>query len=672
MAIGLCLVAACAGSDELGDDDGGGGGGGGGGSGSGGGGGGGGSEEVDDTPPTYPTQHPRIYLTPNRARLEAALSANTQSARLFRTKVDQWLAGADLWGFQAWNAALLGQLTGNATYCAKAVATIEDQVRTAESAISSGSRPKVALDSYLEIGEMIGDLSLVYDWCFDQVTDAQRTRWIAYANQAVWNVWHHTEAKWGNFTAPWSGWSVQNPLNNYYYSFLRATMLLGLATKGENPQADTWIEQFRERKIMAELLPRFSSDLVGGGSREGTGYGVSMRRLFELYDFWKATTGEKLNSKTKHTRASMLAFMHQVVPTFDKVVPTGDHARDATATFFDYHRDYLQELMALYPNDDLSRRAKTLLQSSNVKMMSMGFMVGYDFLNDNTEIEAMPLEGLNTTYHAQGIGEIYTRSGWDTGATWVNLIAGPYTEDHAHQDQGSILIYKGGWLATDSNIFSRSGLSQATTSHSLVRIDSGGSPVKQVVGTISKVNALEKGDGFVYASADITPAYKNNAAIQMVQRDMVYLEPDVVVVYDRVQSASGTTQTWQLTVPVAPTISGNTATVTNAGHTLKVQRVGGASATMASYDQRGDSDLNGGYRIDQRVAGGDNRHLNVLSIDGAVQTATALGDTGVTLQLSNGHTAKVTFERDGAGAIIEIDGRSSRIGATVEALTEEM
>src|SRR4051812_5969374 len=43
-----------------------------------------------DTLPTYPTEHPRIYLTPNRARLEAALAANTPAASRFRSKVDSW------------------------------------------------------------------------------------------------------------------------------------------------------------------------------------------------------------------------------------------------------------------------------------------------------------------------------------------------------------------------------------------------------------------------------------------------------------------------------------------------------------------------------------------------------------------------------------------------------
>ncbi len=626
---------------------------------------------VDDgVLPTYPTQHPRIYLTPHRARLLTALTANSPAASRFKAKVDAWVAGADIWGFQAWNAALLGQLTGDATYCTKAVAAVEAQVSAAEGRISSGAAPEVAADSYLGIGEMIGDVALVYDWCAAAVTPAQRTRWLAYANQAVWNVWHHTQARWGGTTLPWSGWSVNDPSDNYYYSFLRATMLLGLAAHGEDAQADGWLTQFRDTKIFAELIPTFDQDLVGGGSREGTGYGVAMRRLFELYDFWRATTGESLATKTKHTRASMLSFMHQMVPTLDRVAPTGDLSRDSTAAFFDYHRNYLQELVQLYPNDALSGRAKTLLGESSLPAMGQAFMLAYDFMYDNSNITATPVAGLGTSYYAPGIGELYARSGWDTHATWVNLIAGPYTQSHAHQDQGSIMIYKDGWLAYDSVVDSHSGLTQATTAHSLVRIDSGGTPVRQIAATTSTVDALHRGSGWLYASANLTPAYDGNAAVQKVHRELLYLKPDVVVVFDRVQSASGTSQTWQLATPHAPSISGATATISGT-HDLHIERISGGAMSVHSY--AGDSDYTGGFRLDEQQAGGDQRYLHVLSIDSSVASTTASGDAahpGVTIHLTDGRTVSVAFNRDTVGASLTIDGVTTPLDAGVEKLPE--
>jgi hypothetical protein len=622
--------------------------------------------------PVFPTAHPRIYLTPNRARLKAALTASTAAATRFKNQVDQWVGGADIWGFSAWNGALLGQLTGNTTYCTKAVAVIEAQVVAAETKINANQAPEVAADSYLGIGDMIGDLALVYDWCFAQTTSSQRTRWLKYADQAVFNVWHNTTAKWGTATIPWSGWATNDPSDNYYYSFLRATMLLGLASKGEDTQADAWITQFHDTKIMNQLVPTFNTDLVGGASREGTGYGVAMRRLFELYDFWQATTGEALATATPHTRASLLAMMHQLVPTRDRVAPTGDLSRDSTAAFFDYHRNYIQELIQQFPSDTLAKRAKTQLQASSLPTMSSGFMIAYDFVYDNASVTAQAVDGMNPTYYASGIGELYSRSGWDPHATWVNLIAGPYTQSHAHQDQGSLMIYKDGWLAFDAVINSHSGLTQETTAHGLVRISSGGQPVTQIANTISHLTALHQGAGYTYASADLTPAYNGKSAVQKVQREIVHLLPDTVVVFDRVQSASGTTQTWQLATPVAPAISGALATISNAGHALKVQKIsGGTMATTAMTSVS--SDYSGGSRLDENMAGGDNRYLHVLSIDSAVTSTASAGDAthpGVTVRTSNGHTATITFNRDTTGATLVLDGTTKTLAAGVDSLPE--
>ena len=614
----------------------------------------------DNTQPTYPSAHPRIYIPANKARLSASLSANTAASAKFKAKVDQWLAGSNIWGFQAWNGALLSQLTGNQAYCTKAIAVVEAQVVAAEAKIAAGQAPVVAADSYLHVGELIGDLALTYDWCFDQVSPSQRDRWIAYGNNAIHNVWNHQTAKWGNATIPWTGWSVNDPSDNYYYSFLRGTMLLGLATKGENPKADEWITQFRDTKVMGELIPTFNDDLQGGGSREGTGYGVAMRNLFELYDFWHATTGEKLHTKTKHTRSSMWSFMHQTLPTLDRVAPAGDQSRDSAAKFFDYHRAYLQELVALFPNDPMAQKAKQLLASSTVPAMTQSFMLVYDFLYDMDDVTASPMGG-STTYHAAGIGQLYMRSGWDKNATWVNFTAGPYTQSHAHQDQGSLMIYKDGWLAYDPVVDSRSGIDQQVTTHGLVRVDSGGAPVRQVASTVSTMQALHKGPGWVYASGDLTPAYKGNSAVQKVQRDVLYLEPDVVVVYDRVEG--GSSQTWQLAVPNQPTISGNTATMTNAGHTLKVTKLG--AGNFGQYSYRSNADFNNGYRIDQTASGGAQRFLNVISIDNAATSVSGAGETA-TVRLASGKNVEITFNRDAVGATLKIDGQTTTLGAGVD------
>lgn len=632
----------------------------------------GGVDEEDedvDVLPTYPTQHPRIYISANKARLAAALAANTPEASRFRTAVDRWANGESIYEFRTWNGALMGAITGDPKYCARAVSVTDAQVTAEEAQIASGARPTVALNSYLHAGDMIGDVMLTYDWCFDTATPAQKTRWLRYANQTVWNIWNPTQARWGTTSAVWSGWAVNDAANNYYYSFLRATMLTGLAAMGEDTQADAWVTQFRDTKVLGQLVPVFDAELRGGGSREGTAYGVSMRGLFHLYDLWQATTGEKLQAKTKHARQSMRSFMHQTMPTLDYFAPTGDQPRDMTAAFFDYQRQYLQELIAMYPSDPIAPRAKALLDGSSLPVMARAELLVYDFLYPNTNVTAQPLSGLGTDYYASGIGHIYTRSSWDTDATWVNLIGGAYTQSHAHQDQGSLLIYKEGWLAYDAVINSDNGIIQETGSHSLVRINGATGPIKQMVGTTSQTVALHAGADWLHAAVDVTAAYKNNPSIGKVQREMVYLKPNVIVVYDRVASAAGTTQTWELASPVAPALSGNVATISGT-HSLRVQRLVPASASATVTNLANVTGYRGGYRIEEAVAGGDQRYLHVLSIDGSVTTATAANDSTVTVQLSNGKTATVAFNRDTVGAQLTYDGSATTLDSTIQVLPE--
>ncbi|HEY4239467.1 MAG TPA: hypothetical protein VGM88_06610 [Kofleriaceae bacterium] len=614
--------------------------------------------------PSYPQNHPRIYLSQNGDALKTALTANGPAAKKWLASTDRWVSGSDVYNFDPWNAALAGQLTGDAKYCMAAVTATDAIVSGEQSKIDGGSDPDVASDDYLDIGQVVGNIALVYDWCYGSIPGDRREAWITFASQAVANVWDPMHAKWGDRDATWAGWAIDDPSDNYYYSFLRATMLLGLAAHDEYSQGTQWLDEFRTTKLGAELVPEFNTDLVGGGSREGTGYGVSQKELFELYDFWAASTGEDIASLTDQTRMSIRAMMHQTLPTLDRVAPTGDQSRDSTASFFDYHRQYLEELVSLYPDDNLSPRAMQLLADSSIPAMTQGFEQAFDFLYANAGVTPQALDGMGTAYFAPGIGQLYARSSWDKTATWMNFTAGPYTQSHAHQDQGAILFYKDGWLAYDPVIDSHSGLPQDAKYHSTVRIVSGGNDVKQKLMSMSTMSALHTGDGFVYAAGDLTPAY--GSSVTKFQREVVYVEPDCLVVYDRVASAADTQQVWQLAMPQAPTVNGAMATESAAGHTLTIQRVAPAAATPSVYSFSAESDFAAGSRLDETMTGGDNRFLHVIWIDGAVGTVTPMGDDGVQLMLDGGATFTVAFDHDDIGATIN----GTALGAGVDQLPE--
>ncbi len=663
-----CTAAACGGSSNNSGGDGGSGGNNGGDGGVAGNGNGDAPGTGSDTNPVYPDAHPRIYLPANKARLQAMLTAQTPAAVRFQAMVDSWVAGTDVYDFPRWNAALLGQLTGDPKYCTAAIASIDSDVTTANSVIASGGTPDVASDDYLQVGPDLADLALVYDWCHDTVTSDQANTWLAYANQAVTNVWAPTAAVWGGKPAAWSGWGIADPDDNYFYSFMRATMFLGLAAHGEYAGVDQWLTTFHDTKLEGELIPNFDANLQGGGSREGTGYGVSLRNLFELYDFWGASTTENVAQLTPHTRASMLDFIHVTMPTLDRTAPIGDQSRDSTASFFDYHRMYLQELVRLFPNDSLVGPALALLQNCSVPAMTEEFMYAYDFIlaSDGTPTT---LAGLGTTYYASGTGQFYSRSGWDTHATWINTNAGPYTESHAHQDQGALMIYKDGWLAYDPVIDSLSGLPQEVDEHGTLRVVQNGTAAPQQVGTTTTLLALHAGNGYSHIASDLTPV--ENGAASKLQREIVYLPPSTVVIYDRATTPAGNQQVWSLAFPASPSISGASTSVTASGHTLNIQRLAPAAATASSYSYAANnSDFTNGFRLDETMAGGDNRWLHVATIDGSATQVTSSDGNSVDLVLANGTAAHVAFDPNGVGGTLTLGNQTIALTATIDTLPQ--
>ncbi|GAA3818741.1 heparinase II/III domain-containing protein [Nocardioides panacisoli] len=613
--------------------------------------------------PALRTRHPLVYLdADNLARLQSLLASGDPAAVRFRHLVDGAVGGDDVYEYRAWYSALMGALTGRRSYCTDAVGRVQRLVGKEERRIAAGKVPLIAGDSYLEVGPRVAEIALTIDWCHGAVTTARRTDWIAFADQAVWNVWHHNHARWGDHVVKWTGWSVDNPSDNYYYSFLEATELLGLATLGENPMAQQWLDKFTS-KIHDQLVPTFDAQLHGGGSREGTGYGNAMRTLWWLYDVWQASTGESIADLTTHARLSMAYLMHATLPTLDRIAPIGDQSRDSTAALFDYHREYGLALAQLFPDDPLTENLRSWLATNSVPRMTQPFEYVWDLLYGGGPVTVAPPQPLRTTYFADGTGHLFARSGWTTDATWLQFSMGAHTESHAHQDQLSFMLFDDGWLAYDPGVESASGLKQDTDAHNLVEITEGGDELQQYDGS-TDVEAFADNDTFTYAAADATGLYADpygNQPADLVQREIVYLKPGVLVVHDRVHAEAGTAYHWLLSSPFEPTVAGSTASFDGGRLVDRAIEPGGAVASVTDLTTVGE-DYAGGYRLAWTVPGGDQvDFLHVLSVDGAVTSAVADpqgSQDGVTIGLASGVTATVRFERDDVGGTLALSDGS--------------
>lgn len=517
---------------------------------------------------------------------------NTQSPAYTRFKnyVDAAVNGSPAYGFSATDAVYMHRLTGQPQYCNLAVQMSQAQVDAANNAISGGQRPAVASDSYLQAGPMLMDLAITWDWCRSFVSDGQRAQWGAYAEQAVWNIWNPSQAQWGGRPFAWSGWGTNDPANNYFYSFLQATMYWALASN-----STTWKAWVQNNKL--PTLEAYFANLPGGGSQEGTGYGLSHRTVFALYRLWRDSTGTDPANANSHLSDTVAYWTHATVPTRDRYAPIGDQARTSQPELYDYHRQLMLEARSNTANAEMRSLASWWLNGISVQQMINSFNYRHDLL----QAGATTAPPSNLIYHATGVGQMFARTGWDTGAMWLSFVAGPYVQSHAHQDQGSFTLYENGWLAVTENIWTSSGIQQGTDVHNVLRFVRNGTTIGQREPTTSHMTVTPTGgNGAFTASADLTPAYGGNAAIQSWQRTIEFGGRRLLV-QDSYQVSADTQAIFQVNVPVQPIINGRSVT---AGR-LKINVLQPADATISAVDWRSaGSDFRSGWRIDVRGSGG--------------------------------------------------------------------
>ncbi len=529
----------------------------------------------------------------------------------FRRWVDAAVAGQPGYAFAAYDAALLHRITPKQAYCDLAVRMVESQVAEAESAIAGGGRPAISGDSYLEVGPRIADLALTLDTCKAQIDDARRKRWSDYAEQAVWNVWNHGQASWGGKPHPWTGWSVDNPGNNYYYSFLEATMYWALASG-----SGKWMAFLREHKLPP--LQAYYAKLPGGGSLEGTGYGTAHMRLFSIYRLWRDATGEDLANAGPHAGDSIAYWVHATVPTLDRFAPIGDQSRNSVPELYDYHRRLMLEARALSRDPRRQALASWWLDRISVPEMGGGFNTVYDLLPAG-DADAAPTE---LAYHAEGVGHLFARTGWDRDAMWLAVVAGPYNESHAHQEQGGFTLFARDWLAVTENIWSHSGIQQGTETNNVLRFEREDASAPQCMaprndrvvhqceqaGRSATLSVQRRPDGGVVADADLTPAYGGNPAVGAWRRRFDFAGRRLIVT-DRFELGPGTRAVFQVNVPEQPRIQGNEAI---AGR-LRVRVLEPANAVLGAHDWSGvdAQEFRRGWRLD--VSGGTGGYVVELS-----------------------------------------------------------
>ncbi len=376
--------------------------------------------------------HPRLYLTPDKltALKARAVAGNSRWTQL------QADADAAEGGMHA--KALVSQVTGQATYCDQAIVAALELIGDAEYPTKAG------------------DLALVYDWCYTQLGADQRTTFNDY-----FTTWGDNSSK----TEDYPGWGNYWPRHGYSYA------LVGLATYGDNPHAEEWLDEYRHKRFRDNELLLLNRIADGGAWPEGMVYDwIANPPRVKAIEAWGTATGENLFVSTPWFQERLgYILLHrwpglaeQYGYSYHPYPSIGDSDRNR-GSLTNYERIMALILIERFADAPLARQLQAVLAAPPTNN-SLRFLYHEEFLWFNPDQPTTPPSQLS--HYAAGTGTLFLRSGWpdgaadtDTSATHITFQSGDHFTYHQHFDQNSFTFFKGDDLIVDSGMYSGEGLS---------------------------------------------------------------------------------------------------------------------------------------------------------------------------------------------------------------------
>lgn len=327
----------------------------------------------------------------------------------------------------------------------------------------------------------------------------------------------------------------ENPIGNYYIrGYLTGAMFTAYATDADNPRALPGGDlKPLASTLLHQTFDKMQSDLPGGYGPQGTYSEGTNQDMLQLFDLWKRLTAsdgavEDLAPQLEWTDNLVPATIHGTKPDRATFYDGGDW-NDLPATPL---QGSMEAFVRYLPDHPMAPYARQLLAD-------IGAPVAGATADYKSGPGAFPL-----SYVAKFTGPLYARSDWSASAVWVSFAAGPVIEDHQHLDQGHLTLQRG----ADYLLINSGGYNFFHTLpwHNTLGFDDTGTgnhivypPGQGYWGPQAKITRHEDAGAFVYAEADIAPAYVNNDgvtnSVKRALRTFVYVRPNLVFVHDATQ-----------------------------------------------------------------------------------------------------------------------------------------
>jgi hypothetical protein len=509
----------------------------------------------------------RLLLdAPALARLREAAKSGTEAYRFVLARADEAAEKPVPSGYQGFewadavaDCALVWHATSDPKYAACGLrylsALLDDRLTVGD---KQGGDDVVHYDSGYGIRTFGAYTALGYDWLRGAPGFERALKERALARLDKWLGWYEKD-----------GYLHDQPIANYYWGYLTTLAFAGLATAGESPLGDEWLERAR-RELSTRALPAFRDELRGGGWPEGYQYGeYTTAEVALVAEAFRTGAHLDITHKLPWLADTIAHHTHALLPDQRSVYDggtQGEHPVVPSALAL-----AATDLALDGVGDPRAAQGRWLIHHALPPLRREHAWIG--LLAERPDApEQSPRDPAKTSLHLEGVGLTFARSDWSPGATWVSFQAGPWlAEDHQDADQGHFELFHGSdGLLVDAGDSEGS----ATINHNTLLIDDGGRhltyPPNQGVWGGDRVKTTRYADdgAVMLAVGDIGEAYAPKCAregcktrtVERALRSFVFVRPDFVVVDDRVAVDEPDVRVvWAAHLTQPPTLDGDLA-----------------------------------------------------------------------------------------------------------------
>ena len=514
---------------------------------------------------TVPADHPRLWLN------DAAIMARAKSwfaTSKFRPDTSHMAVDNPAWpaerGFyhQMTKDATDGTKQAGIAFCQEAI----DVVKGFSFGVNSPG------DDNRWYGEYF---VLAYDWCSDMMSSGDRAAIISNLNGAF-----------AAFNAKdWGGPS--QPENNYFWGCLRNSLEWGIASWGDNQNAQSFLDEALNRRWRDAFLPFAASRGLGGVAEEGSHYGAYENGYGVVPLVTAKSLGRDLLDETNYFKEAVFSMIYATTPGMTT-------RRDGTQLWdqFGYGEDeswnespgIAAEMGSLMTGATVEWDGTPIASYARQWLANTGnggdfFIAPVAASGSDNDFASLPLD-----YYGAGTGYFYVRNKWGADATSIVLQLGNLDDHtrgngngHGHLDAGTFQIWrKGRWVMRETVGYQESikdykgnGTTTLgdTVAHNGILFGGLGEPGGSAyrVGPAHVVR-LESRVPYAYAAVDLSDAYalndqtrEPNAYVSKITREFLFVRPlEALIVFDRLEATSASAaKTFLAHFEKAPAVDGD-------------------------------------------------------------------------------------------------------------------